>query len=88
MQAIGPFAVVTDENVAQAQWPRLKASLEAAGLSAEWIVLPAGDGTKSWGQLEALTDQADRPWRRAAATISLRWAAASSAIWSALPRRW
>ena len=52
-----PFVVVTDSNVAQAQWPRLQAALKAAGLEAEAIVLPAGESTKSWGQLEALTDR-------------------------------
>jgi len=52
-----PFVVVTDANVAQTQWPRLSASLTAAGLAAELIVLPAGEGTKSWTQLEALTDR-------------------------------
>ena len=52
-----PFVVVTDANVAQTQWPRLSASLAAAGLEAELIVLPAGEGTKSWTQLEALTDR-------------------------------
>jgi len=52
-----PFVVVTDAHVAQTQWPRLAASLAAAGLAAELIVLPAGEGTKSWAQLEALTDR-------------------------------
>ncbi len=52
-----PFVVVTDEHVAQAQWPRLRASLDAAGLASNAIVLPAGESTKSWSQLEALTDQ-------------------------------
>ncbi|MET0239331.1 MAG: 3-dehydroquinate synthase [Sphingobium sp.] len=51
-----PFVVVTDENVARTQWPRLKASLEAAGLTADAIILPPGEGTKSWGELEALID--------------------------------
>jgi 3-dehydroquinate synthase len=51
-----PFAIVTDDQVAQAQWPRLKASLEKAGLAAELLVLPSGETTKSWQQLERLTD--------------------------------
>ena len=51
-----PFVVVTDETVAKTQWPRLKASLAGAGLSADAIILPPGEGTKSWGQLEALID--------------------------------
>ena len=52
-----PFVVVMDANVAQAQWPRLAASLEAAGLKAEPIVLPAGEARISWALLEALTDR-------------------------------
>jgi len=51
-----PFApnrliVVTDEQVADAQLPRLR----HPGLEA--IVLPPGEGTKSWAQLEALCDR-------------------------------
>ncbi|MFL9842356.1 3-dehydroquinate synthase [Sphingomonas sp. ST-64] len=50
-----PFVIVTDANVApHAQ--RLGATLEAAGLASETIVLPAGESTKSWAQLESLTD--------------------------------
>ena len=52
-----PFLVITDAHVAQAQWPRLEASLKAAGFSAELVVLPAGESTKSWANLEALTDR-------------------------------
>jgi len=52
-----PFLVVTDAHVAAAQWSRLDASLRAAGLAAELVTLPAGEATKSWGQLEALTDR-------------------------------
>jgi 3-dehydroquinate synthase len=52
-----PFTVITDETVAQAQWPRLKAALDKADIAAEAIILPAGESTKSWGQLEALLDQ-------------------------------
>jgi 3-dehydroquinate synthase len=52
-----PFLVITDEIVAQAQWPRLAVGLAAAGLTAELIALPAGEATKSWGQLEKLTDR-------------------------------
>ena len=49
----GRFVVVTDENVAASQFPRLAAS----GLDLEPIVLHAGEQTKSWAQLEALTDR-------------------------------
>ncbi|MCW2366471.1 3-dehydroquinate synthase [Sphingobium sp. B7D2B] len=52
-----PFLVVTDTHVATAQWPRLAAALERAGLSAELVTLPAGESTKSWQHLEALTDR-------------------------------
>jgi 3-dehydroquinate synthase len=42
------YGIITDDNVAQAQLPRLIASLDAAGLSHTEIVLPAGESTKSW----------------------------------------
>ncbi len=51
------FVVVTDANVAAAQLPALRASLEAAGLAVEPIVLPSGEATKSWAELEALCDR-------------------------------
>ncbi|MCW2412128.1 MULTISPECIES: 3-dehydroquinate synthase [unclassified Sphingobium] len=62
-EALAPFAssrsflVVTDTHVATAQWPRLAAALERAGLAAELVTLPAGESTKSWQHLEALTDR-------------------------------
>ena len=40
--------VVTDENVAASQLPTLRTGLEAAGIAVEALVLPAGEGTKSW----------------------------------------
>lgn len=52
-----PFLVITDANVGAAQWPRLEASLAAAGLESKLVTLPAGEPTKSWRQLESLTDQ-------------------------------
>jgi len=52
-----PFLVVTDANVAAAQWHRLEAALRSAGLQAELVTLPAGESTKSWAHLEALTDR-------------------------------
>src|SRR4051794_21964820 len=45
------YGIITDENVAVAQLPRLLASLDAAGLSHTEIVLPAGEATKSWALL-------------------------------------
>lgn len=42
------YGIITDDNVAKAQLPRLLASLDAAGLAHSEIVLPAGEATKSW----------------------------------------
>src|SRR3546814_8627938 len=42
-----PLAVVPDENVAAAQLPAFLKSLETAGIVAEPIILPAGEGTQS-----------------------------------------
>ncbi|MEL6372215.1 MAG: 3-dehydroquinate synthase [Pseudomonadota bacterium] len=50
-------AIVTDENVVSAQAARLKAGLDEAGITYRVIALPPGEATKSWSQLEALTDQ-------------------------------
>jgi 3-dehydroquinate synthase len=49
--------VVTDENVALLYLAPLIASLKAAGINAESIVLPAGEQTKSIGHFEGLADQ-------------------------------
>jgi len=46
--------VVTDENVDAAQGDRLRAGLDAAGISAEFIILTPGEATKSFAQLESL----------------------------------
>jgi 3-dehydroquinate synthase len=51
----GRLVMVTDANVATAQLPRLTAGL--GNLQVEPIVLPAGEGTKSWAMLERLTDR-------------------------------
>ncbi|MCD2325035.1 3-dehydroquinate synthase [Sphingomonas sp. IC-56] len=48
--------IVTDANVG-AHLVTLQASLTAAGIASEAIILPAGEGTKSWAELEALTDR-------------------------------
>lgn len=45
------YGIITDENVAKAQLPRLIASLDAAGIAHTEIVLPAGESTKSWAFL-------------------------------------
>src|SRR3546814_20804854 len=42
-----PLAVVTDANVAAAHLQPFLQSLSAAGIAAEPIVLPPGEGTKS-----------------------------------------
>jgi 3-dehydroquinate synthase len=47
------FVIVTDENV-RSHLATLQASLDAPS---EAIVLPAGESTKSWAQLESLTDR-------------------------------
>lgn len=49
--------VVTDENVVTQVWPRLQKALDAAGIAADVLTLPAGEGTKSFTQLEGLLDQ-------------------------------
>jgi 3-dehydroquinate synthase len=54
--------VVTDENVGQRHLAALVASLEASGIAAASLVLPAGEKTKSWGFLEQVVERilADR----------------------------
>ncbi|PHO02343.1 3-dehydroquinate synthase [Rhodobacteraceae bacterium 4F10] len=44
--------VVTDENVAQLHVETLRAGLAEAGISMEVLVLPAGESTKNWPNLE------------------------------------
>ncbi|WCT72280.1 3-dehydroquinate synthase [Sphingomonas naphthae] len=51
----GRLVVVTDARVAEAQLPRLIAGL--GDVAVEPIVLPAGEGTKSWAMLAELTDR-------------------------------
>jgi 3-dehydroquinate synthase len=50
-----PFVIVTDAHVAP-HAARLAALLHHGGLTSAIITLPAGEATKSWGQLESLTD--------------------------------
>lgn len=50
------YGIVTDAQVAEAQLPRLAAGLDAAGLSYDTIVLPAGEGTKSYASLETVVE--------------------------------
>lgn len=49
--------IITDENVARHQLPRLEKSLTNAAIDFDLIVLPAGETTKSFQQLEKLLDQ-------------------------------
>jgi 3-dehydroquinate synthase len=50
-------AIVTDAHVAALHLEPLKASLKQAGLSTVEIVLPPGEGTKSFAELERLLDR-------------------------------
>lgn len=47
------FVIVTDENVR----PHLATLQASLGAASEAIVLPPGESTKSWAQLESLTDR-------------------------------
>ena len=49
-------AIVTDENVAEHHLPRLTASLDAAGIAHEALILPAGEATKRFDRLEEVVD--------------------------------
>lgn len=49
--------VVTDENVGQRYLSTLVASLEAAGIPAASLALPAGEKTKSWPYLEQVVER-------------------------------
>ncbi|GGA20796.1 3-dehydroquinate synthase [Neptunicoccus cionae] len=45
-------AIITDETVAAKHLPALLSGLEAAGIDAVTLQLPAGEATKSWDQLQ------------------------------------
>ncbi len=49
-------AIVTDETVARFHLPALVQSLDAAGIAHDAIVLPPGEGTKCFAQLQHLTE--------------------------------
>jgi 3-dehydroquinate synthase len=53
----GRIVIVTDANVAAMHLETLKDAATSAGLTVESIILPPGEGTKNWSQLEALCDQ-------------------------------
>jgi 3-dehydroquinate synthase len=48
--------IVTDDNVAAHVAPDFIAKLRDAGVEAQLFTLPAGEGSKSWAQLETLVD--------------------------------
>ncbi len=50
-------AIVTDENVARHHLAAFQAALSAAGVESEAIVLPAGEGTKSYAALADLCEK-------------------------------
>ena len=53
----GRIVVVTDANVAPLHLATLTESATAADLKVHSIILPPGEGTKNWAQLESLCDQ-------------------------------
>jgi 3-dehydroquinate synthase len=53
----GRIVVVTDANVAALHLETLASAAKSAGLTVESIILPPGEGTKNWSQLESLCDQ-------------------------------
>ena len=55
--AKGRTVVVTDETVAAIHAEVLTASLEAAGVASEIVAVPAGEGSKSFAQLERVLDR-------------------------------
>jgi 3-dehydroquinate synthase len=55
--ARGTLAVVTDETVARLHLGTLLDSLRGAGLAAKAVILPPGEGTKSFSGLERLTGE-------------------------------
>ncbi len=50
------YGIVTDTDVAEAQLPRLIASLDKAGLTHQTITVPAGESTKSWEHLQTIVE--------------------------------
>ncbi len=50
------YGIITDENVAKAQLPRLLKSLDGAGLGHSEIILPAGESTKSFIHLQTAVE--------------------------------
>jgi len=53
----GRLAVVTDANVAARHLAALTQSLNEAGIAVDPIVLPAGEATKNWANLQLVTEK-------------------------------
>ena len=51
----GRMLLVTDSNVAEAVLPPLRDAMAATGVALEVFTLPAGESSKSWAQLQAIT---------------------------------
>lgn len=49
-------AVITDANVAARWRETVAASFDAVGIHSEWLILPAGESTKSWEHLARVID--------------------------------
>ena len=49
-------AIVTDETVAALHLPALTEALKAEGISVSALALPPGEGTKSWAELQRVTE--------------------------------
>lgn len=52
----GKLLFVTDSNVAEYVWPGMNSSLQASGLKSELYEMPTGEASKSWSELEKLTN--------------------------------
>ncbi|MEM1131580.1 MAG: 3-dehydroquinate synthase [Pseudomonadota bacterium] len=52
----GRLVIITDSNVGALYADRFVSSLNNAGIAAPILTLPAGEDTKSWAQLETVTD--------------------------------
>ena len=64
--------IVSDRNVAALHLPALERALDDAGIAHQAIVLPAGEGTKSFSQLEALVEELlERKVERADTLVAL-----------------
>ncbi len=53
----GRLILAADANVIEPHGQRLQQSLDAADIRVETIVIPSGESSKNWSQLQALTDR-------------------------------